>query len=173
MKLRTLVLAAGALLGLSSAAMAQFTAVSPFTLTSTGLQGDQFNGFVTFNYAGPAFQVGDITLIGTATSANVGSSLSELRYRVTAPGGAFFDSGQLIAGGAWMGGVAVTNTQSAASLGMGGAGTWFFEVYETVNQAGDTPDAYWSNLSFTVVPAPGAVALLGLGGLVAARRRRS
>jgi MYXO-CTERM domain-containing protein len=36
-----------------------------------------------------------------------------------------------------------------------------------VNQVG------WDNISITAVPAPGALALIGLGGLVAARRRRA
>lgn len=37
---------------------------------------------------------------------------------------------------------------------------------------GISPDVPFSNEAFTLVPAPGAAALLGLGGLVIARRRR-
>lgn len=35
-----------------------------------------------------------------------------------------------------------------------------------------TPRAFSGTINYTVVPAPGAMALLGLGGLLAARRRR-
>jgi hypothetical protein len=38
---------------------------------------------------------------------------------------------------------------------------------DNVNQVG------WDNISISAVPAPGALALLGLGGLIAARRRRA
>ena len=54
-------------------------------------------------------------------------------------------------------------TQSVGTLG---AGNYFMEIREFGG-----PIAVWE-LSFVVVPAPSAMALLGLGGLVATRRRR-
>ncbi len=47
-----------------------------------------------------------------------------------------------------------------------GPGTYFMEIREFGG-----PQADWE-LTFNVVPAPGAMALLGLGGLAATRRRR-
>jgi hypothetical protein len=52
------------------------------------------------------------------------------------------------------------------SIGTLGADDYFMEVREFGG-----PIAVWE-LTFTVVPAPSAMAMLGLGGLVAARRRR-
>lgn len=46
-----------------------------------------------------------------------------------------------------------------------------FQGFGNGSFSGGVPAAYFDNL--TVIPAPGAMALLGLGGLVAARRRRA
>ena len=48
-------------------------------------------------------------------------------------------------------------------------------LWETFNDTSVDPDSVFgagSSLTVTFVPAPGAVALLGMGGLVATRRRR-
>lgn len=54
-----------------------------------------------------------------------------------------------------------------------GAGTWFVAF---ANGWGSSPAVQYNNISVTLhgvnVPTPGAMALLGLGGLVATRRRR-
>lgn len=54
-----------------------------------------------------------------------------------------------------------------------GAGTWFIAF---ANGWGSSPAVQYNNISVTLhgvnVPTPGAMALLGLGGLVATRRRR-
>lgn len=70
------------------------------------------------------------------------------------------------------------DTTAPIFLGDNGAGPW-----GTVASMGSNADFIWApqyangqaffTASFTVVPTPGAVAMLGLGGLVAARRRRA
>lgn len=53
----------------------------------------------------------------------------------------------------------------------GAAGTWTLRIYDWA--AGDTGALGGWTLNYTAVPAPGAIALLGLAGLVGSRRRRS
>lgn len=159
------ILAVVAVAGLASSAMGQFIASDPGPFNSTGLQGDPLNGIFNFNYAGGNFQVGNILFTGTATSGGNGSFRSELRYRVTAPGGAFFDSGQLIAGTSWVGDAAANSSENANTLGVAGAGNWSFEFYETFNDGGDSVDAIWTNISFDVqagvAPPPPAPTFTG------------
>jgi hypothetical protein len=86
----------------------------------------------------------------------------------------------------------LTYTMSLASLGLSVGSTFYFDAYSSGGGGGDSAiDALanpnvsvtgWGGpytsgganpvLSYTVVPAPGAVALLGLAGLMARRRRR-
>ena len=86
----------------------------------------------------------------------------------------------------------LTYTMSLASLGLSIGSTFYFDAYSSGGSGGDSAiDALanpnvsvtgWAGpytsggsnpvLSYTVVPAPGAVALLGLAGLMARRRRR-
>lgn len=52
-----------------------------------------------------------------------------------------------------------------------------FDFHETFDDVADAIDGFWLEgstltLDMTIVPAPGALALLGLGGLATARRRR-
>jgi hypothetical protein len=52
-------------------------------------------------------------------------------------------------------------------------GVLTLEFYESFDDAVDTIDALWSgSLTLTVIPAPGAMALLGVAGLAGTRRRR-
>ncbi|MBX3358710.1 MAG: proprotein convertase P-domain-containing protein [Phycisphaeraceae bacterium] len=55
--------------------------------------------------------------------------------------------------------------------GENAVGNWSLEVYDGGN--GDFANVNQVVLNVTTVPAPGALALVGLGGLVAARRRRA
>ncbi|HED54817.1 MAG TPA: PEP-CTERM sorting domain-containing protein [Phycisphaerales bacterium] len=53
---------------------------------------------------------------------------------------------------------------------MDAAGNW--SIFITDNAGGDTGTVETISLEFTAVPAPASLALLGLGGLAATRRRR-
>lgn len=59
----------------------------------------------------------------------------------------------------------------AAFGGQDGNGTW--TLFMSDNAGGDIPSAVDWSVTITQVPTPGAAALLGLAGLVAARRRRA
>lgn len=50
-------------------------------------------------------------------------------------------------------------------------GNWSVELRN--DWSSSTNPLQWDNVKITLIPAPGAFALLGLGGLVAARRRRA
>jgi hypothetical protein len=84
----------------------------------------------------------------------------------------------------------ITYTASLSSLGLSIGDTFFFDAFSSGGGGGDSaidalanpgvsvtgwggPYNSTSNFSYTVVPAPGAIALIGLaGGLLARRRRR-
>jgi MYXO-CTERM domain-containing protein len=55
-------------------------------------------------------------------------------------------------------------------LGLDMHGTWTLEI--TDNALGDTGELFGWEIIMSSVPAPGALALLGLAGIVTARRRR-
>jgi len=83
----------------------------------------------------------------------------------------------------------ITYTLSLSSLGLSVGDTFFFDAFSSGGGGGDSaidalanpnvsvtgwggPYASSSNFSYTVVPAPGAIALIGVAGLLARRRRR-
>lgn len=60
-------------------------------------------------------------------------------------------------------------------ISVGDGGTLSLELFESFDDTADEADALWldgSTISVQIIPAPGAVALLGLAGLVGTRRRR-
>jgi hypothetical protein len=95
----------------------------------------------------------------------------------TAPGGAFdFVSPTVGSTGAALDGNAAANRVA----GLGGtisnltwsAGDTLWVRWVERNDSGNDHGLSIDNFEFSAVPAPGSIALLGLGGLVAARRRR-
>lgn len=49
----------------------------------------------------------------------------------------------------------------------------YLQIATGAGEAGVDAETYFDNLTLTVVPEPGSLALLGLGGLLVARRRRA
>jgi len=65
-----------------------------------------------------------------------------------------------------------TFTFSGTASGLsGGAGTYTVSVFDEFDDFGDD-GVFNSGSTVTLIPAPGAAALLGIGGLAATRRRR-
>ncbi|MBU3728207.1 MAG: hypothetical protein FGM37_03025 [Phycisphaerales bacterium] len=83
----------------------------------------------------------------------------------------------------------ITYTMSLSSLGLSIGDTFFFDAFSSGGGGGDSaidalanpsvsvtgwngPYTSSSNFSYTLVPGPGAMALIGVAGLLARRRRR-
>lgn len=107
-----------------------------------------------------------------------GASWSEVAATYSSGFGSFSFSGNQI-----------TYTMSLASLGLSIGDTFYFDAFSSGGGGGDSaidalanpgisvtdwggPYNSTSNFAYTVVPAPGAIALLGVAGLLARRRRR-
>jgi len=71
-----------------------------------------------------------------------------------------------------LGGVMLNEDFQTISAGIAGTGSTLEIRYSAAQDAGSEAFGF-RNLEITGVPAPGALALLGFGGLVAARRRRA
>jgi hypothetical protein len=122
-------------------------------------------------------RVGSTTVAGVGDSSNLGGNYtfsdtgSDLWALVTLPanGSAFVaPSGNYRATGALSS--TPVNLNSVFG-GVNGNGTWGLTISD--NAAADTGALGSWSLTIVPVPAPGAAALLGLGGLVAFRRRRA
>lgn len=155
-----------AVAALAGTAMADFnTGIQAGPFNSDGPAGFAGNGFFDFNYTGSNFFVGSIRIRGDATSGNVGSFRSELRYRVLLGGTALHNSTQLIAGTSWSGPVAVDHT-GAAGMGLINGNTYRVEFWESFNDPG--VDAIWTNVQFDFIagtpPAPPQATKLGYYG---------
>lgn len=87
----------------------------------------------------------------------------------TVPGSALVANGIQTTGYNGFIGTNINLSAFAAFIGADGTGTWTISVFD--REAGDLGSLLGG--AVTLVPAPGAAALLGLGGLVATRRRRA
>jgi hypothetical protein len=127
----------------------QITGVSYEDLEFTTQNGSFLNEFVISVNDGTAGAFWD-SLVSTTNAGGTFGPASA----------AFVDGGPLAAGGPF------TTTTDL-----------FVTVYETFNDAGNAVDAVVASgvltITYTAIPTPGAMALLGLGGLAAARRRRA
>lgn len=171
--------AAAALMTVAGAASAQV-----FNFGSTGpLDGFGAQASQVFNYAGGA--VSGFHLSATMLDTVGFAYNSDMQLTITGPSGSFVVGPTFgNPGGAW--GALGTGTpppdgsaggqleMDFVTAGLDGPGQYtvtFMNGY-TFNAVGDT--IQWDNVVITLaeVPAPGSVALLGLGGLIATRRRR-
>jgi hypothetical protein len=173
MKISAMVAAAG-LLAIAGAANAQFSGAWDHSNWTTTLNGG--DGSVTNKTATTA------TVNGTdGTGANVNTD-----YTIVVPAGSWqvsfawkyssVDSGTYDSGGYLVNGnytvLAFNNTQGSGSTGplvLNGGDTFGFRVFSADSAFGR---GILDITKFEAIPAPGALALLGLGGLVAGRRRR-
>ncbi|MCA9279015.1 MAG: PEP-CTERM sorting domain-containing protein [Phycisphaeraceae bacterium] len=138
-----------------------------FTSTSAGLTGFAFQG----DFLDPT---------------NGAAYASDLRMLLTAPSGEIYDIGgfsnvtndwDFQGSGSNPPGFYSHAAQDFAVLTGPGApantvGTWTIELIQDWNSTSVNARQDWDNMVVTLVPAPGSLALLGMGGLVAARRRR-
>ena len=131
-----------------SVTCSQFTASGFSLVVNSTAAATQQTFFVQQNFT--VTDAVNFTLTGYLQSASSGSS------SITAGTTFYADSGSDV------GGFSTSGTLQA--------GTYRF-VY--TNGGGGAQDRTLFNLSFSAVPAPGAVALVGLAGLVTGRRRRN
>lgn len=138
--------------------------------------GDPDNTVLNFNLAPNAHVIGvswDVEI-----EAFSPSWLSEMRVDFTDSG---VSTGVSFAAGAGDNFPGVGNYAGSANLvdlgldfNVGADGVLRFEFWESFNDFDNAVDGVWNSGNITVewVPAPGSLALLGLGGLAAIRRRR-
>lgn len=165
---KTIALAAVAALAGTAAAQSTMT-IDMSGVNSWGFQGDPMNEFV------------DVFLGAGATVTNIAWDLN-----VTTIGVSWLDENTLTfnnslslnpgAGDAFTGTNVNYTGSTAAGIVLDGSGMLSIEIHEVGfdDNVGEVDSFYEANSSITIsyVPAPGALAVLGMGGLVAGRRRR-
>jgi hypothetical protein len=165
---KTIALAAVAALAGTAAAQSSMT-IDMSGINSWGFQGDAQNEFV------------DVFLGAGATVTNIAWDLN-----VTTIGVSWLDENTLTfnnalslnpgAGDAFTGTNVNYAGSTAAGIVLDGSGMLSIEIHEVGfdDNVGEVDSFYEANSSITIsyVPAPGALAVLGMGGLVAGRRRR-
>lgn len=169
-------LAAVAALAVAGSAQASVIVVGNFTLDGFGATTGDIGGFS----AGP---VTSVTLTANALTAAGFAYQTDAVMRITGPGGLDVSYGPnfgtpsgnfpwptIDPGSPQNGSAAQAININLPIAGGAGAYTVSFTNGYSFNAPGDT--VIWESVVVELVPAPGAVALLGLGGLLAARRRR-
>jgi MYXO-CTERM domain-containing protein len=173
-----------ALVGLSAAALAS-SASAQITPPNFNLSGGNSTA-AHQQVLGGGFNVTGFRLTANALQADIDSWQSDIEMTLISP-----DNTTLLIGPnfatppgnlAWtnvvLGGTGTLPANSAAAQLIDATfnfnfgqvdGTWSVAFRHTYGQG---TSIAWENITVTPIPAPGALALLGMGGLVAARRRR-
>ncbi len=187
------ILAVVAATGLASVATAEvlleidLTVANEITITATGglssatVSGSTFTGFYFENFYGGADSGGGVfgTLVsGDLTTASNPSDGSPSLFRA----GSGTDTGLNV----WSFSTDFDVSFTAGALAFAGSATWSLDaseyafmmagnnvgdIYFAADDASDLPSATVIG-QWVVIPAPSSLALLGLGGIVAGRRRR-
>jgi len=147
----------------ASTALADFnTGIQAGPFNSNGGLGSSANGLFNFTYTDSSQLFNRVRIRGTATSNNIGSYLSELRYTVTLDAGSR-NSGQLIPGDTWTTPTFVDNTQVFASFPLNNGNNYTVRLWESYDDGGTGAiDAFWSNLQFDFIyvsPRPNCTSL--------------
>lgn len=127
-----------------------------------------YNIFVRPGFTGTGFGSSGDLLAGTYTFVDPsdGNHPTLPASGNTTPGTTYSQSY-----GPWTNGNLGINNTGFNSISHANAGTWTLRIYDWA--AGDSGALSGWTLNYTPIPAPGALALLGLAGLVGSRRRRS
>ena len=154
---------------------------SDIAVTSLGL----FNGYTGARNVGIYAWIGGTTNAGTGPAlgqASVTTNNSTTGYTYSSPTNFTLSAGQqyVLVGQSFLG--MTSNTALYANAGAGSGITfnsyWYnggapLDPVGLAESANYSPAYFNANFQFSVVPAPGALALLGVAGLVGARRRRA
>lgn len=138
-------------LALTGSAFAGFSFTNPGPVASGGAVGSPDNGILSFNYGGPAFIPGSITLEGDLASVIGGTYASEARIHITNPMGQTFNTN------AWTSTATYTTlhigpaTQGGLNPTLAGAtvGNWTFEFFDSFDD-GAGADSSWTNLNISI-----------------------
>jgi hypothetical protein len=109
--------------------------------------------------AGPTVESGSITL-ANAIAIPTGGPTSIYFHAITAGGGIRYQGTGTTSTGTFFNADVTLFSDTSRTGAIAFAGTQF------------TPRAFSGTINYTVIPAPGAMAFLGVGGLLASRRRR-
>ncbi|MCA9279858.1 MAG: hypothetical protein H6815_05360 [Phycisphaeraceae bacterium] len=170
---RTLALVAAT--WLASVASAQVLNVGNTGPIFDDLFGGSSNSFSTTINVATSGSITGFNITADALAATNGGDQTDMAMRLTAPNG----SELVLLGTGWFSGTGMTPANSAAAQSINAnydfnfgdsAGDWTVNFF-AAQTFGETTE--WNNVVITLVPAPGPVALLGVGGLVAMRRRRN
>ncbi len=177
--MRNMIVAAAGL-AMAGAANAQV-----FNFGSTG-QLAGFNATATQNFNVPAGgPITGFSLTANMLEAGGGSWQSDMELQVTAPNGSMFTVGPTFGSPttAWAAngtGTPPPDSNVAGPLNMSfnfavanSSGNWTVRFRNAYSGAAAPADyIHWENVQVSLIPTPATAALLGLGGLVALRRRR-
>ncbi|MGD9689834.1 MAG: MYXO-CTERM sorting domain-containing protein [Phycisphaerales bacterium] len=154
MKIRGLMLAAGAALALGTVASAQETFNFAGPIVSNGPAGNAVNGTAMITFSNSFLWDGTISVNGTLTEVNTGTFASEARIRTITSGNGTGNSGGFTTLGNFTGSTNVVGT--SAVTGLTGipfdpfGQTWTLNFFESFDDGGVASiDAEWTNLDIT------------------------